>query len=155
MYETTIKKIMNYDSKIKKEFLNVFARDELPSSIPKLPACFIFNTKNRSNPGQHWLAVYIDKNNHAEFFDSYGYSPAKYRLKTYLKRIASSTSYNKQRIQGQSDFCGLYSILYLLFKSYKQENKFFTKFNNNYNENDKKILFYIKTVLDNIKNKKN
>jgi hypothetical protein len=56
------------------KFYWVFAINELPTKI-KYPAYIIFNTKPRSHPGEHWLAVYINKEKEAYFFDSYGLSP--------------------------------------------------------------------------------
>ena len=67
MEETVILKCLNKDIKTKQLFLGVFARDELPL-IQKYPSCLIFNSKPRSNEGEHWLAIYFDANKRCYFF---------------------------------------------------------------------------------------
>ena len=111
MYEFTIEKILEYDKITSKMFLGAFARDELPNKI-EYPACFIANTHTRQEPGQHWLAFYNDKKGICYFFDSYGRSPIYYKFREYIEKTSKKCLFNKQRIQGQSHFCGLYSIFF-------------------------------------------
>ena len=54
----------------KKDLYGVLARDQLPEYIP-YPKHFIINTEESSEPGEHWLALYYDKNGICNFFDSY------------------------------------------------------------------------------------
>ena len=135
MYEFTIEKILEYDKITSKMFLGAFARDELPKKI-EYPACFIANTHTRQEPGQHWLAFYYDKKGICYFFDSYGRSPIYYKFREYIENTSNKCIYNKQRIQGQSHFCGLYCIFFLLFKVRNKERIFFNKFTKNYAKND-------------------
>ena len=53
MYEQTIEKILKKDTETKKYFIGVFARDELPEELT-YPCCFVLNTQNRSEKGEHW-----------------------------------------------------------------------------------------------------
>lgn len=147
MYETTIREIIKKDKVCSKLFLDVFARDEIPKSITSTPACFILNTHVRTKPGEHWLAVYIDEENKLEFFDSYGRAPDLYKLTNYLNNLSKDVSYNRQRIQGNSQFCGLYCLLFLLFRARNKEKKFFSSFTNNYKKNDKFIIDQIKNYV--------
>jgi hypothetical protein len=53
-------------------FIGTFPRDLLPKKqIKKRPCALIVNTDDSTNPGQHWLAIYLDKNNNAEYLDSF------------------------------------------------------------------------------------
>ena len=143
MYENTISKILSSDPITSKIFIGVFARDEIPTKFTT-PCCFVVNTHPRSLPGQHWLAFYYNDNKMCEFFDSYGHSPKYFNFINFIKKTANKCRYNSKRIQGQSYLCGFYCILYLLFRARNQERKFFNKFSNNLDENDKYILSNIR-----------
>ena len=54
-------------------FCGVWASDRLPS-LPRTfrrPAFFIVNTHPAHKPGEHWLALTLEENNEATFFDSW------------------------------------------------------------------------------------
>ena len=143
MYETAIENALKKDSFTSKIFGGVLARDELPKNVD-YPSCYVVNTKPRTNSGEHWLAIYYDKNGHADFFDSYGHHPQYFFLDSFLNKTSTSWSFNKIRLQGLSTFCGYYCLLYLFFRSRQKSNIFFSFFNNNSLLNDKKITYYIK-----------
>ncbi len=138
MYETAIEEVLLKDSETKKFFIGTFARDELPSKI-NFPCCLVLNTSPRSEPGEHWLALFYDKFGNCDYFDSNGMSPEKLNLTQYLNHTANSWKFNKQRIQGLSEYCGHYCILYLLFKCRSKTINFFRNFDQNYINNDKKL----------------
>lgn len=132
----TLSAILNSNNslnKIKHEgiFLGVFPRDKLPK-ITKFPACFIFNTDPHNKKGEHWLALWVNKNKCAYFFDSSGNNPAIFSLENYLSQFIC-WEYNKQKIQSESSNCGLYCVLFLLYKSHNKLNEFFKEFNNKNN----------------------
>jgi hypothetical protein len=140
MYEDTIETILGKDQVAGSLFLGAVARDELRSVKIRYPSCLIVNNEPRSQPGGHWLAIYYSKDKRAYFFDSYGNDPAFYRLQDFIQDTSSSWEYNKQRIQGLSEFCGLYSILFLLYKTRNNEREFFSQFKKtNYDFNDRLI----------------
>lgn len=58
-------------------FQGVWACDQLRSLslAPQLPAYFIVNTHPAHKPGEHWLALALEENGEASFFDSYGFPP--------------------------------------------------------------------------------
>ena len=93
-------------------FLGVFAADELPSHFPW--SCgLVVNTDPRSEPGTHWLAIYIDGNGHGEYFDSYGLKPFVPQHLKFLNRL-KQWRYNKTKLQSlTSTLCGQYCVLYL------------------------------------------
>jgi hypothetical protein len=139
MDELLVEKILKKDVATKKIFLDAYARNELPVR-PPYPSCFIINTDPRSKPGEHWLAVYYNRNGYVDFFDSYGHSPAFFNLENYLNKTSTGWSFNKRRIQGDSELCGLYAILFLIFRARDKSDFFFKQFSNNYEKNDK-ILY--------------
>lgn len=143
MFENTVEEILKKDKHTKEIFLGAFARDELPKK-PKHPSCFIVNTHPRSKPGEHWLALFYDDSGFATFFDSYGKQPAYYNLQSYLEETSKGWGWNKRRLQGSSNFCGFYAILFLLYRSRNKINQFFKEFYLNISKNDAKILKTIK-----------
>ena len=114
--ENLVEIILKQDPYTSKIFLDAFARDELPKA-PPYPSCFIINTDPRSLPGEHWLALFYNKNGYASFFDSYANSPDYFNLEQYIYNTSTGFDYNKKRIQGDSEYCGFYCILFLLYKS--------------------------------------
>ena len=140
MLETTIEECLEKDPKTSKIFLGVFARNELPKQV-KYPSCLIFNTKPRSHEGEHWCAIFYDKDGIGTFFDYYGQEPKVYRLESYLERTSKPYSPNI-RVQGQSSYCGYYCMLFLLAASRGQMVKFYKFFNQDYSKNN--TFFLIK-----------
>jgi hypothetical protein len=143
MYEDSIETVLENDPVTSKIFLGALARNEVKRV--KYPCCMIINNEPRWHPGGHWVALFYTKDKRAYFFDSYGYPPTKYRLQSFIQQTSKSFDYNKQRIQGSSEYCGLYAVMFCLFFSRNQKNLFFSNFSNNYNLNDKRI----KQLLDN------
>lgn len=143
MYENVIEKILLKDPQARQIFTGVYARDELPDK-PKWPECFIVNTDPRSKPGTHWLAIHYNQEGRCIFFDSYGFQPSHFRLESYLNSTSSSWTWNRKRIQGDSDYCGLYCILFLLFSIRNKALSFINHFSDNYNNNDK----FLKNLIE-------
>ena len=137
MLETALETALKRDLFTNKLYGGVVARDELPIKVT-YPSCFIINTRPRTNSGEHWLAVFYDKNGCADFFDSYGHHPSYFNLTTFLEKTSSSWSYNRRRIQVLSTHCGYYCLLYLFFRARMKSNKFFSFFSKNSLLNDKK-----------------
>jgi hypothetical protein len=143
MYEDQLETILNHDSVSRKYFKGAFARDELPLK-PEYPSCMIINNEPRSSPGGHWMALWYSPRGEAYFFDSYGHPPSYYRMQAYLHKSSTSWIYNKRRLQGSSEYCGLYCILFLLFKVRNKENEFFGQFKQNFDFNDNLLTELIK-----------
>ncbi len=99
----------------------------------------VLNTDSHEKPGEHWLAIYVDENGFGEFFDSYANNPERFGLINYLNKNCRIWTYNKQIIQGNSNFCGYYCVLFLLFRARNKANKFFSYFNSSLENNDLKI----------------
>jgi hypothetical protein len=135
--------IINNDHLTKKIFKGVFARDQLPT-LETTPACFIINTDPISKEGEHWLAFYIDKDQHCNFFDSYGNHPSKFKLDAYLNKNFKSWTYNNIQIQGLSSYCGYYAALFILYAARNKTRDYYLEFNNLPNLNDQKLGLLIK-----------
>jgi len=142
MDEVTINTILNNDKKLKNIYLGTLARDELPKKL-KYPSCFILNTHPRNGGGEHWLALFYDANGICDYFDSYGFPPSMHNLKSYIKSTSKKCRWNKRRIQGASNYCGLYCIYFLKYRSrQKYNNLFFKNFIKDFDKNDLKIFKY-------------
>lgn len=135
MYEDTVESILEKDPITSKSFIGALARNELPTKI-KYPTCFILNTQPRHKAGEHWLALYFDKYKTCYFFDSYGLHPNHYKLTKYIKKHADICKFSKRRLQGSSNYCGMYCIQFLKFKLRNKSKDFFDKFYSNYEKND-------------------
>jgi hypothetical protein len=145
----TINKILNSNHQLnnlkkQKIFIGVYPRDKIPK-IKSYPSCFILNTDTSTEPGEHWLAVYVDQNNECYFFDSYGNSPKFFGLDNYFSQFKTLT-WNKIKLQGNSNNCGLYCILFLLYKSHNKLQQFYLEFDNKSDINDKKLIDLIKII---------
>ena len=83
----------------------------------------ILNTDNAFYPGEHWIAIYVNKvnKNKTYVFDSYGYSPYFHHPDWYylLKRFNSTKLwYNKKREQYSKNKCGLHCLYFLFHTIY-------------------------------------
>ena len=136
MNNIQIDTILRRDQFSKKKFLGTFSYDTLPTKV-KYPSCLIVNTQNHDQPGEHWLAIYYNKNKTAEFFDSFGMPPSFFNLQQYLEKSSVSFKFNSTQIQSyKSLYCGLYCIMYLLLKTRGRSLRYFLKFLKNPTQND-------------------
>ena len=97
-------------------YLGTFARDDIPNIlIKKRPLGLIINTDPSNKPGTHWVALFINQNNCAEYFDSFGERPICCEIQNFLKiNKIKCLKYNKYKIQSIfSSNCGAFCILYL------------------------------------------
>ena len=116
-------------------FKGVYPKDLLPQKVYKeRPIAFVINTDKSDKPGEHWVALVIDKNNIAEYFDSFGFSPICCEIRSLLfKNKISSITYNKYQIQSYLSLtCGVYCILYIEMRC---NNSSFRQFINLFSDN--------------------
>ena len=110
MHDTEqLKKCCSGDEDIQKTFLNVFAADQIPKTLPE-EFCFIANTDPAHLPGTHWIAVGKKKNHVPYFFDSYGLSPTSYQAGWARFDAWSRSHKNLQQLT--SDVCGDYCLYF-------------------------------------------
>lgn len=145
MNTSQIYEFLKKDQIINKSFLGVFSRDQLPSKLYKFPCSFIVNTDKQSEPGEHWLAFYYDKNKNATFFDPCGFKPSVYGLHPFLNSTSKNWEYNAKRIQSFFSFlCGQICIFFLYFKSRNYSLDYIQNiFTDEYDNNEKIILNFL------------
>lgn len=101
-------------------FCGVWACDLLPSLNPsfRTPAYFIVNTHPAHMPGEHWLALTLEKGGEATFFDSYGFPPDfdhyPSSILQFLENRSQNINYHNRQLQHPlSTVCGQHCIYYL------------------------------------------
>lgn len=110
-------------------FGGVYSSDSLPTSLPNRPIVLISNVDSSSEPGSHWIAIYIAKNDVSYFFDSYGLYPVKLEFVNFLQKYSfNNWTFNKKRFQDiYTDVCGMYVCLFTLFLQNTFNVNFFTQ----------------------------
>ena len=110
-----IERLIKKDLKSKTIFKKVCALDQLEK--PTFPSGYVINSDPRSEPGEHWVAVYFDKRGRGEYFDSYGLPRTLIGLDSYMDAYSlSGWIYNRKTLQAYfSSFCGRYCVYFILF----------------------------------------
>lgn len=108
-----IDRFMRNDPFIRHLYGGVRAIDQLDFS-PNIPSIYIINQDPSTEPGSHWIALFI--NNIPEHFDSLGYQPIKY-LENYLIVNGPNFIVNTKRVQNYtSNSCGMFCLFYAYFR---------------------------------------
>jgi hypothetical protein len=114
-----ITQCLKKDPYAKTIFKQVVPRDKLPN-VPRLgyPSAFVINTQPSYMRGEHWLAVYYDKQGFCTFFDSYGMKPSFYNLHNFVFQSSRGFEHNTQQLQSlTSSVCGNYCIYFIMLKA--------------------------------------
>lgn len=120
-----LRRILSGDKFTRKSFIDIFPSNYLPNEISKYPSCFVVNVDTSSEPGSHWLALYISTPNSIEFFDSYGNAPTYYEgfISDFVSKYPL-VNYNPMVLQSNiSAVCGHYCVYFLYFKCRGQSLK--------------------------------
>ena len=128
-------KILKSDPVVQECFNGVYARDMLPHIAKE--GCYVCNTDKSDKPGSHWVAMYIE-DNRCEYFDSYGFPPLFSEFSDFLSHNVQRWTYNDVQIQStDSDVCGHYCVLYLMYRCRGMCMKdFVSLFSSNHKTND-------------------
>ena len=121
--------------KNEESYLSTFSKDEIP--LIENNKSLIFNLQNSNEKGSHWTSL-SRKNNNIFIFDSFGVGYIPKNIYDIYKNFNIIT--NIYRIQHiNSNLCGLFSILFYLYKV-NTKNKFIELLNmfnvNNYIKNE-------------------
>ena len=137
-----LRDIISRDIRLNRQFLGVFAADELPRQMP-VGSLAIVNCCERTRPGKHWIAIYQESANRLEMFDSYGLPPSAYNLENKLP--ADVIVYNKRQLQSVfSNVCGQYCLYYCYFKARGYAiNDILAIFSNDVASNDYNVTYYV------------
>jgi len=110
--------ILTSDQSVGPTFLGVFPIDKLPKSVKFNPPCsLIVNFDPSSQPGSHWVAIFIPDGDSCEYFDSYGRDPPPPIL-TFLKCQHKKILKNNKQLQSNiTSTCGQMCVYYLIWRS--------------------------------------
>jgi hypothetical protein len=136
-----IQRALRKDAFSRMYFKAVLPKDKLPSRV-RYPSAYVINTHASDKPGEHWLAIFYDDNGVATFFDSFGQSPAFYKLKSFLLRTSRRFNHNTRQLQSiQATTCGFYCVYFiqLMSRSLTLSDILELFSGDNFNENDKRI----------------
>ena len=129
-----------------KGFIGTFSRDRLPKQMNK--SCgLVANTDTSFEPGEHWIAIYIDENGIGEYFDSYGLPPLHQEFINFLNYNCPNGYFsNFKTLQCLTCVtCGHYCIAYIKMRSNGLSyDEFIKLFTNNQLTNDNLIQKYVK-----------
>ena len=146
-----ILQVVKSSSKLKDVFIGVFPSDRLPKKIEKYPVALIVNVDDHTQPGSHWLAVYIDQHHSGEFFYSYARHPLMYNehFVNFLNQHCREWVFNEKALQSYwSTVCGQYCLFYLLNKVKGESlGSILAHFTHNRVQNDRNVHAYINRPL--------
>lgn len=140
--------LLGNDAHVKLLWGGVHPNNHLPDKVT-YPQALVFNTDPCTEPGEHWVAVYLTPDGQGEYFDSYGVPPTG-RVKRFLGQRTWNVIYNGVQLQGLlSSTCGHYCLFYLLHRcrNYSMED-IVNMFSSDMNENDKHVRDFIEDYID-------
>ena len=143
MDEVEIEKILS--KTLGKQFKGVFSFDEWRSLKRCSPAAYVFNTQPSSVKFGHWIAIYIQNNGKAIFFDSFGRSPANLGFLNFLEKHAKTFYYNNVAVQNPfTAVCGQHVICFLLKVCFSGKNAWLKLFSSDLLKNDNIVYKMVK-----------
>jgi hypothetical protein len=129
-------------------FIGVFAINKLPTKFLR-PCCFIANTKPETHPGEHWIAIFINKEGYGDYFCSYGQEPEYVFVSFMEKHCISWNRATKTIQQNISAVCGQYALFFLHARANGcSMAKFLRLFTKNQRENDEIVTAFINGLYD-------
>lgn len=97
---------------------------DMLDKIKFTPPCgFIVNLSAASEPGTHWIALWIDPTNKNQendgyLFDSYGFDARVDKIQEFLSKYCKNWNHNvKQLQQVHTRVCGMYAAAFLYYVS--------------------------------------
>ena len=119
MNSLQIDRILKSHYATRKGFLGCFAADQLSKlnlEEKKFPCSLIANTDISSQPGEHWVSMYLISSTSIEYFDSLAENPEEY-IKKFLEKF-SIVQRNEKSVQYLfSDACGQFCIYFIVKRS--------------------------------------
>ena len=85
--------------------------------IDVLPTAFVCYTDDGDEPGEHWIALYLDANGRGDYFYPYGLPPRHATFRTFMDEHCSEWTHNSKILQSlTSNVCGQYCVAYVLLR---------------------------------------
>ena len=96
-------------------YLGTFAADTIPDKPTPL-TCFISITDPQSEPGEHWVAFFVNQNGYTYYFDSYGNPPINIKHLRFCEKSSQGYwTYNRQRLHNlTSSNCGFHCVGFII-----------------------------------------
>jgi hypothetical protein len=143
-----LKKICLMDIHLKHIMLGVFACNKLPKNTPR-PCCLIANTKPSTHEGEHWIAIFINKEGYGDYFCSYGQLPENVFVSFMQDHCIAWNRTTKVLQQSYSATCGQYALFFLHARANGCSlAKFLDLFTNNHQENDEIVTAFINGLYE-------
>ena len=96
---------------------DVVAKDGLPEIIDTYPTAIVCNTHDADQPGEHWIAMYVDTKRRGDYFDPYGLEPQHIEFTNFMNEHCSEWAPNDRTLQSpMSTVCGQYCVAFLLLR---------------------------------------
>lgn len=112
MNSRQIENILKRNPKTCATFVKVVPANEIPQH-DQYPYAVVINTDQSSEPGTHWVAVYVASNEQVEYFDSYGNIPNS-DIGSFMQAFRYS-KFHKNKFQSlTSGVCGHYCVYFLV-----------------------------------------
>lgn len=93
------------------------APDVKINNILNSEGLYFLNTAPSTSGGEHWCALNIT-NQSCEFFDSFGFSPEKYKLLDSFSHCCKKIKYNGKQVQSLfSKVCGHHCIFFCVLRA--------------------------------------
>ena len=102
---------------LKHKFHGVYALDCLPKS--RKNGGYIINFDISSDPGSHWVAVFVDNKN-VEYFDSFGFAPKHKPILSFLGPVYAYNSITLQPLFSKA--CGHFCLYFLIHRFFNQSS---------------------------------
>ena len=69
-------------------YYEVVAKVTLPEVVSTYPSAFVCNTHDSDQPGEHWVAMYVDEI--GDYFDPYGQKPQHTEFTNFMNKHCSA-----------------------------------------------------------------
>jgi len=113
MNSREIRCICRSDCEMNRLFLGVFPCDKLPEKQDGFVIC---NEDRHTEPGSHWVCIFLQPNKRAEFFNSNGKPPSPQPIVDYLN--GWHVVCNESQVQSYiSTTCGQHCIYYAFHRA--------------------------------------
>ena len=127
---------------------DVVAKDCLPEIINTYPIAIVCNTHDADQPGEHWIAMYVDSKRHGDYFDPYGLQPQHIEFTNFMNEHCSEWAPNDRTLQSPlSTVCGQYCVAFLLLRCRNVPMHAFTRlFTSDLVANDCRVFDWVAAV---------
>ena len=120
-------------------------------------ASLIINLDQNELPGSHWVGLFFTRlangSNICVFYDPLGHACTNKHILRYISLITSEVIFNKTAIQStKSNYCGLFSMAFIIFYSFNNGKFTLSKLNNMYSKNKLSLndTIVYKYIINNI-----